>query len=329
MSEDDRPLSTEGWKERSRVVQRKFPGPKGALTPLRVAFTREAYAEVTAHAKESLDREVGGVLAGEFCEDDEGAFVLVKAIVRGLATKQGRGHVTFTQDTWNAIHETMDKEHKELQIVGWYHTHPSFGVELSEMDIFIQRNFFSHPAHVALVVDPLGGDVALAMNGSGGLEYLPRFFVDGREHRGRVPAPRGAAAAQGSPPDMAALETRVTQLTASIQDLRKSLSRFLLFFAAVVGIALALVVGYSIRRVFVATVKPPEQIAFIPLPLKIDGRPTLVGLAVVNWQIPDELLLRQSDLEAPSHVPVPEETPRPSPSPSASPSPDARGSKTP
>ena len=36
-----------------------------------------------------------------------------------------------------------------LKIVGWYHTHPGFGVEFSEMDLFIQQNFFGGPAQIA------------------------------------------------------------------------------------------------------------------------------------------------------------------------------------
>ena len=40
------------------------------------------------------------------------------------------------------------------KIVGWYHSHPGFGVFLSEHDLFIQQNFFSNPQQVAWVYDP-------------------------------------------------------------------------------------------------------------------------------------------------------------------------------
>jgi len=39
--------------------------------------------------------------------------------------------------------------------VGWYHSHPNFGIFLSEHDHFIQRNFFSQPWQVAVMVDPV------------------------------------------------------------------------------------------------------------------------------------------------------------------------------
>src|SRR5579859_7376112 len=141
------------------TVRRTFPGPRNAGSKLRVAMERSAYADLIAHAKSSLEAEVCGVLAGHFCEDDEGPFVSVEAIIVGTAAAEGGTHVTFTQDTWNAIHKTLELNHPKLKIVGWYHTHPGFGVEFSEMDLFIQRNFFPGPSHLALVTDPLSGAV--------------------------------------------------------------------------------------------------------------------------------------------------------------------------
>src|SRR5260370_28351362 len=41
-----------------------------------------------------------------------------------------------------------------MKIVGWYRSHPGFGVFLSEHDLFIQENFFSGPHQVAWVYDP-------------------------------------------------------------------------------------------------------------------------------------------------------------------------------
>ena len=39
-------------------------------------------------------------------------------------------------------------------MVGWYHTHPGWGVFLSGMDTFICDHFFNKPLDVALVIDP-------------------------------------------------------------------------------------------------------------------------------------------------------------------------------
>src|SRR4051794_1679927 len=164
-----------------------FPGPAGAKAPLRVAMTKEAYAQITAHAAGSLDAEICGVLAGTQCEDDTGAFLKVTAAVRGDTAKRGSTHVTFTHETWDVIHKTMEIEHPKLDIVGWYHSHPGFGVEFSEMDIFIQKNFFKAETQVALVVDPLGGQNAMCVDTKEGIKYIDRFWVDGREQKCQTP----------------------------------------------------------------------------------------------------------------------------------------------
>src|SRR5262249_38491177 len=78
-------LSVGEWTGRKRPIYRKFPGPRMADAAFRIALDREPFAELTAHAKGSLDREVCGVLVGDVCEDDEGLFLHIKAIIRGLA----------------------------------------------------------------------------------------------------------------------------------------------------------------------------------------------------------------------------------------------------
>ena len=46
------------------------------------------------------------------------------------------------------------KRYPDKLVLGWYHTHPAYGVFLSEHDMFIHRNFFAEPHHVAVVIDP-------------------------------------------------------------------------------------------------------------------------------------------------------------------------------
>lgn len=68
--------------------------------------------------------------------------------------------LTFTHEVWAEILTVVNKDFPEYQIVGWYHTHPSFGLFLSQYDEFIQRNFFAEQGQVALVIDPIAGELA-------------------------------------------------------------------------------------------------------------------------------------------------------------------------
>lgn len=277
-----------------KPVHRSFPGPRGADAALRVAVERAAYADLIAHAKESLEAEVCGVLAGQICEDDEGRFVQVEAMIRGNAASHAATHVTFTQATWDSIHQTLERDHPKLRIVGWYHTHPGFGVEFSEMDLFIQRNFFSDPTQVALVTDPMNGAVAIAINGATGVEYLPRFWVDGREQTAQVPA-RPSAATGGAPPaadliqSVKALESRMSQLIQTHDDQRVLFHRVVYTVGFTLCAAIVTLVAYLIFSQKNARLEPPRLNSFVPVPVQVGDKTVLIGVGVAQWDVPPEL----------------------------------------
>jgi proteasome lid subunit RPN8/RPN11 len=115
----------------------------------------DAMREMEAHARTDPTTELGGVLLGGTFEDESGRpFVFVVDCVRARHVETSRGSIKFTHDTWSAITEERQRFDPELAMVGWYHTHPDWGVFLSGMDMFICDNFFNKPLDVALVIDP-------------------------------------------------------------------------------------------------------------------------------------------------------------------------------
>ncbi|HET8890905.1 MAG TPA: Mov34/MPN/PAD-1 family protein [Candidatus Angelobacter sp.] len=115
-----------------------------------VVMEAEVARKIRQHARASMKAEVCGVLIG----NTEHERMTVEACIAGINAAQGGAHVTFTQDTWEHIYKIKDKEYPDHKIVGWYHSHPGFGVFLSEHDLFIQQNFFSNAQQVAWVYDP-------------------------------------------------------------------------------------------------------------------------------------------------------------------------------
>jgi|ERR1043166_697813 proteasome lid subunit RPN8/RPN11 len=115
-----------------------------------VVMEAEVARKIRQHARTSMKAEVCGVLIG----NTEHERMTVETCIAGINAAQGGAHVTFTQDTWEHIYKIKDKEYPEQKIVGWYHSHPGFGVFLSEHDLFIQQNFFSNAQQVAWVYDP-------------------------------------------------------------------------------------------------------------------------------------------------------------------------------
>src|SRR5262245_46504425 len=115
-----------------------------------VVMEAEVARKIRQHSRSSMKAEVCGVLIGRADEER----TLIEACIPGINAAQGGAHVTFTQDTWEHIYKIKDEQFPDEKIVGWYHSHPGFGVFLSEHDLFIQENFFSNPQQVAWVYDP-------------------------------------------------------------------------------------------------------------------------------------------------------------------------------
>ncbi len=108
--------------------------------------------EIYEHVFSSPDAEVAGVLVGP--PRDDGPVVIEGRIEARDADNQVAS-VTFTHESWASIYEQLEREFTGLGIVGWYHSHPGFGIFLSDHDLFIHQNFFPGERQVAYVVDPL------------------------------------------------------------------------------------------------------------------------------------------------------------------------------
>src|SRR5262249_23310558 len=120
-------------------------GPKTAIK-----FKPGVLDVVRRHACKSMDKEICGVLVGNVFN----GITEVEASIAGENAAQGGAHVTFTHQAWEHIYNVKDRDFANSTIVGWYHSHPGFGIFLSDYDLFIHRNFFNAKHQIALVVDP-------------------------------------------------------------------------------------------------------------------------------------------------------------------------------
>lgn len=127
---------------------------RAATTPAPTLPT-DVQARLEEHAFSETAREVGGILIGTLVQGG----VEITASIPALRAAGAATHVTFTHEVWADVLDTVESDHPGQQIVGWYHTHPGFGLFLSEYDLFIHRNFFTDERMVALVVDPLAGEL--------------------------------------------------------------------------------------------------------------------------------------------------------------------------
>jgi len=112
---------------------------------------------IERHALSDTSVELGGILLGKECVDESTGvpFVWVTQSLEAKHYANTQASFTYTHDSWEEITRERDRLFPDLDIVGWYHTHPSFGIFLSHHDVFIHQHFFVQPLQVAYVVDPI------------------------------------------------------------------------------------------------------------------------------------------------------------------------------
>ncbi len=96
--------------------------------------------------------------------------------------------MTFTHETWAHISNVKDAEFAEQRIVGWYHSHPGFGVFLSPQDVFIHRGFFDLPWQIALVVDPRSAEEGFFVWRDGEPRLVEQYWIGTTRRSNRLVA---------------------------------------------------------------------------------------------------------------------------------------------
>lgn len=145
-------------KARVRTAGEKLPIGYNTWKAVDILIDENALRASQAHALSSLDREVAGVMIGPRPEKQpDGRYVVhvIDTIIAKYTVMQGAS-VTYTPESWRYMNDKLMERYPDetAVIVGWYHTHPGFGIFLSGMDQFIHQNFFTQKWHIAFVLDP-------------------------------------------------------------------------------------------------------------------------------------------------------------------------------
>ena len=137
-------------------------------------FSPGVFDQVVSHCRSAINHEVGGLLVGEFTDNA----VNVMGAIPALAASEQTANVTFTHEVWDEALDAIDTDFPGLRIVGWYHSHPRFGVFMSNYDQFIQENFFLDPRMPALVIDPISGDGGVFHFIDGSVQPTDTFTIE-------------------------------------------------------------------------------------------------------------------------------------------------------
>ena len=112
-------------------------------------------AGIEEYSASDTTKELGGIILGQVLENGGITQVNVEGYIIARYTDAKQASLTFTHESWEQMHADREKKYPHLKIVGWFHTHPGFGIFLSSYDVFIHKGFFDLPWQIAYVVDPI------------------------------------------------------------------------------------------------------------------------------------------------------------------------------
>ncbi len=116
-----------------------------------------AYSKGLKHAKENaeLKLESMGLLIGQVNTYNGKNYLMVQDYI--TAENQSTAvSVKFSREALSNLTEKFsNRQDKNLFVVGWMHSHPSYGCFLSSTDIATQTACFNQPNNIAVVIDPV------------------------------------------------------------------------------------------------------------------------------------------------------------------------------
>ena len=144
---------------------------------VKVYIKQDVYKALEKYALADVDHERGTIILGDYCEELGKTHVIISNYIEAKYTDASASTLTFTHETWDYVHKEQDAKYPDKKIVGWQHTHPSYGIFLSNYDLFIHENFFNLPFQVAYVIDPVQNLRGFFQWKDGKIEKLKGYYI--------------------------------------------------------------------------------------------------------------------------------------------------------
>ncbi len=151
----------------------------GEIEPddVKVYIKQDVYKALEKYALSDTSKELGTILIGDYCEQLGKTHVVISDYIEAKYTDASASTLTFTHETWDYVHKQHDRHYPNKKIIGWQHTHPNYGIFLSNYDMFIQENFFNMPFQMAYVIDPVQNMRGFFQWKNGKTEKLKGYYV--------------------------------------------------------------------------------------------------------------------------------------------------------
>jgi proteasome lid subunit RPN8/RPN11 len=151
------------WDGAVEAVERGLSGRDGGNL---LAVSKGAWSTLSRHIgwgqeTEENQAEQGGLLVGRVLKSIGRAELcgLAEHAIPGWEANGSMAHLHFGHDAWRAMLDAIGRLEEELgcdlQVIGWYHTHPKhLSVFMSGTDCATQRRMFSQAWHFSVVLNP-------------------------------------------------------------------------------------------------------------------------------------------------------------------------------
>lgn len=148
-------------KERITFSTRRFLVGRAGAYP-RLVFSEDVVLRLDQFAHSKVKGEHGGFLIGHKRElkSSEGYEILVERFVP-IPQKDDATRLVITKEHFKTVQRALAEGENREEVVGWAHTHPGFGVFLSNFDKEQHQRYFPEPWQVAYILDNVGHERAV------------------------------------------------------------------------------------------------------------------------------------------------------------------------
>jgi proteasome lid subunit RPN8/RPN11 len=142
-----------------------------------IYILQSVYKDIHKFTKNKLEIESGGVLVGYTLNAGDKTNIIINGFIEAKYSEATSTTLKFTHQTWDYVNSEKDANFPDEKILGWIHTHPDFGIFLSDYDKFIHNNFFSDENQIAYVIDPIRQTEGFFFWINGEIEACPGFYI--------------------------------------------------------------------------------------------------------------------------------------------------------
>lgn len=144
---------------------------------VKVYIKQDVYKALEKLSASDTSKELGSIIIGDYSNELGKTHVLISEYIEAKYTDASASTLTFTHETWDYVHAEHEQRYPNKRIIGWQHTHPNYGIFLSNYDLFIQENFFNLPFQIAYVIDPVQNLRGFFQWKNGKIEKLKGYYI--------------------------------------------------------------------------------------------------------------------------------------------------------